>query len=228
MQWLHYKPKLAAFASLGLATALCAAMLVVRLMYAREWTHIGLAWNLFLAWIPLLLSLAAHGLYARRTVLGYVSMAACAIVWLLFFPNALYVVTDLLHLWPKNNVPIWFDLVMILSFAWTSYLLGIVSLYLMQSVVSDSFGKWTGWLFVIITLGLGSLGVYLGRFLRWNSWDVFFQPASLMQSMWDGMRDPLAHPRTLVFSLLFALFFISSYLTLFTLTLLPQERRRLE
>lgn len=96
----------------------------------------------------------------------------------------------------------------------------------MQSIVFESLGKWASWLFVITVLGLSSVGIYLGRFLRWNSWDIFLQPHSLIASVWEGLSNPLAHPRTLVFSMLFTLFFISTYLTLFTLTRLPQEQHR--
>jgi len=222
---LHHKYKLAILASLLLSTAVCIGMLILRMLYTREWTHALLVWNLFLAWIPLMFSFAAHSLYAKRTFLGYLSVLVFAVAWLVFFPNALYVITDLVHLQPQVNVPLWFDLILIVSFAWTSYLLGIVSLYLMQSLVADSLGTWSGWLFAVITLGLGSIGVYFGRFLRWNSWDLFLNPQPLVTSIWNGLNNPLAYPRTLVFSILFSLFFISTYITMFTLTLLPQERQ---
>lgn len=222
---VQHKHNFALLASLALASGLCLTMIGVRVVCSGTRTYTFLVWNLFLAWIPLACALAASSLRSHATRLSYTLATVCALLWLIFLPNSPYVMTDLLHLQPMGNIPHWFDLIMILSFAWTGYLLGIASLYLMQGLVLKSFGKWASRLFVVTVLSLSSVGIYLGRFLRWNSWDIFLQPHSLLVSVWEGLSNPLAHPRTLVFSMLFTLFFISTYLTLFTLTRLPQEQR---
>ncbi len=221
---LIQRKQVATLASLILTSALCAAIILARFIYSGTQTYRFLVWNLFLAWIPLGCAWAAQSFYQKKTTICYLLVLICAVTWLIFFPNSLYVMTDLLHLQPRDNIPHWFDLVMILSFAWAGYLLGIVSLRLMQAIVAKSLGKWASWLFVIATLSLGSLGIYFGRYLRWNSWDLIMQPAPLLASIWARLSHPLAHPRTIVFSLLFSLFFISTYFTISALAALQQEQ----
>jgi len=136
-----WKQKVGIFAALMFSSAVCLALYVVRVVYTGELTHFFLNWNLFLAWIPLLCAVAAYGMQALRSKLRYAAALPCAAVWLLFFPNAPYLLTDLLHLSAGEGAPAWFDLVMILSFAWTGLLLGFVSLYLMQDLVSQALGR---------------------------------------------------------------------------------------
>jgi uncharacterized membrane protein len=220
----QYKRKIALLASLALASALCVALLLIRMVYSGVPTYRFLLWNLFLAWVPLGCALAAYSFYEKRTRLSFIFVIACAATWLLFFPNSLYVLTDLLHLRPLGNVPHWFDLIMIVSFAWAGYLLGVASLYLMQDLVSKWLGVWAGWLFVCGALSLSSIGIYFGRFLRWNSWDILLRPTSLLPSILAGLRNPLAYPRILAFSFLLSFFFISTYLVVSAFTSLRQSK----
>ena len=98
-------------------------------------------------------------------------------MWLAFFPNAPYILTDFLHLGSMGDiVPGWYDVLLLYWFAWTGLILGIVSLYLMQEIVTRGLGTAAGWVFVVVAAGLGSFGIYLGRFLRWNSWDLVRRP----------------------------------------------------
>src|SRR6185503_3411706 len=102
--------------TLGLASALCVAMLVVRTVATREFDHIFMSWNLFLAWLPLLLALTARILYSAHRWLRYPAFVVCASLWLLFFPNAPYMMTDLIHLRPDQVVPLWYDALLLLAF----------------------------------------------------------------------------------------------------------------
>ncbi len=121
-----------------------------------------------------MLAAVAYRIATRRSALARLMVVPTAIVWLLFFPNAPYLVTDFVHLGQfHDNVPGWYDVMLIAWYAWTGLMLGVVSLRLMQEIVTRAAGSTAGWVLVAVVTALGSIGTYLGRFLRWNSWNVF-------------------------------------------------------
>jgi uncharacterized membrane protein len=203
--------------SLALTSCLCLALLMARVLYAHSFAFIGLFWNLFLAWLPMVSALAAFNLKNNHPRTSWVAVLACVLVWLLFFPNAPYILTDLIHLTQRGTMPLWYDLIMVITFAWAGTFLGLISLYLIQTLVRNAAGKLTGWLFALAVLALGSFGVYLGRFPRWNSWDVLADPLSLFADIWDRLSHPFAYHQTYTFSALFTLFLIAVYLMLVAL-----------
>ncbi len=206
----------AVFALLGLASAMCLALVLARTVYSHTGHFQFLIWNLFLAWIPLVLAAVAYRIATRRSALARLIVVPTAIVWLLFFPNAPYIVTDFVHLGQfHDNVPGWYDVMLIAWYAWTGLLLGIVSLRLMQEIVTRAAGSVAGWLLVAIVTALGSVGIYLGRFLRWNSWDVFQAPLALADKAWDRANQPNADERMLGFTVLFALLFLFVYVAVY-------------
>ena len=176
-----------------------------------------LLWNLFLAWIPYWLSLFLQRKY--REAPKKAGFFVATFVWLLFFPNALYIITDFIHLRPRGITPLWFDLILILSFAWTGLLLGFVSLQTVHEIVARHWNAMTGWLFAFAVLFLSSFGIYIGRFLRWNSWDIVFNPVALLSDMFDRVLNPLIHPRTYGMTLMLFLFFSVAYVTVIRLRL---------
>jgi len=202
--------------ALAFSTAVCAGLLALRMAYTRGITYFFLLWNLFLAWLPLLSALVAYNLNRRRPSFTTILVAASAVVWLVFFPNAPYILTDIMHL-KAAGVPLWYDLILLVTFAWTGSFLGHVSLYLMQIIVRRVVGPAWSWVFALGTLGLGSLGIYLGRFQRWNSWDLLHRPLDILRDIWQPIRHPFAHPQTVAFSVLFYLFLIASYWMMVTL-----------
>lgn len=131
--------------------------------------------------------------------------------WLLFFPNAPYIVTDFLHLKPRGPVPLWYDCVLLFSFAWNGALFGFYSLRIMHAMVERLTGPVRGWLFVFFVCVLAGLGVYLGRFERWNSWDIVHRPAPLIQSTVTKVIALDDHPRTAGIVLVFSAFLLSGY-----------------
>lgn len=220
--FLRHHRQLLVLASLLLATGLCAALLALRVAYTHSLDHGSLAWNLCLAWLPMGVALTAYNLFKRDSWFSWLAVAACALIWLLFFPNAPYMVTDIVHLWRGEGVPYWYDLILLVAFAWTSFLLGLVSLFLMQALVRRAAGAPASWLFAVGVLGLSGFGVYLGRFLRWNSWDVFLSPKGVLLDIWQLVRHPLANREAVVFSALFSVFCVCAYLILVALTHLRQ------
>ncbi len=219
---IRHRRQLSLVASLIFATAFCAGLLAFRIAYTRGLTYTNLAWNLFLAWLPVVSSFVAYKLYCQGLSYCTPLLLGSAFIWLLFFPNAPYLLTDILHLKP-SDVPLWYDLILLVAFAWTGTFLGLVSLYLMQTVVYRLAGGLASWLFVVGTLAAGSFGIYLGRFLRWNSWDIFTNPGQIVADIVQRLRDPLAHPQTFAFSLLFFLFLVSAYWMLIAVVQLGQH-----
>ena len=215
---------LTAFASLSFASVVCVALVVARIYRTGSLNYVFLVWNLILAWVPLVYAFIAYRIHKSR-IRNVLLIGGCALVWLLFLPNAPYILTDLLHLRVESNHLFWFDLLMLLWFAWTGFLLGFVSLHLMQSIVADSFGPVVGWPFAIVSLGLSSFGVFLGRFLRWNSWDILRDPFALFADIYHVFRHPFANFYTHAFWIILAAFLISVYVTLTTLTPLNHEQR---
>lgn len=188
------------------------SLLVVGRMYLG-WTinGIGLLWNLFLATIPLLWSTAFHRALQRKS---YAAACVAFSLWLLFLPNAPYILTDLIHLAPRSHVPEWFLLAMLLSCAGTGTLLGYISLMDVHREIERTFNKTTGWLVASGALMLCGFGIYIGRFLRWNSWNVLTSPLALLKTVLRQFIDAGPHPHPAGVTLIFGTGLIVGYLAL--------------
>lgn len=217
----RHKYKAGIFLLLSTSSVVSVTLVVARHFYSGTWQYYGLVWNLFLAWIPFLLAYLAYILsWQRRWV--YLVVAVFAFLWLIFFPNAPYILTDMQHLSMNvTNVPLWYDVILLTWFSWTGVLLGVVSLNLMQEIIKREFGRWIGWIFVFVAAGLSSAGVYIGRFIRLNTWDIFQDPGSTVESVWSWLQDPSL--RSVGFIGLYTLFFLFVYFTFYTFGHILQE-----
>jgi uncharacterized membrane protein len=135
------------------------------------------------------------------------------VIWLLFFPNAPYILTDLFHLRLKSAMPKWFDLILILSFAWTGLVFGYLSLWDIEKILSKSLSQIWISLISVCLLFIGSFGIYLGRYLRWNSWDIINEPFNLIYDISDRLINPFDHPRTWGVTLFMGIFLNMIYWT---------------
>lgn len=220
----------ATLAALALASAACVGLVAARALHAGFADYGFLVWNLFLAWIPFGLALIVYD-GARR---GRSSrwLAVVGLAWLLFLPNAPYIVTDFVHLGRHAGAPIWFDATMVAAFAGTGLLLGFLSLSLVQAVVARRLGRGAAWAFVVAVFGLTSVGIYLGRVLRFNSWDALVAPHALLDALWAPLADPYAHRKVLAVLVATTLALAVTYAVLHALGWLrpvedePHERRR--
>jgi uncharacterized membrane protein len=195
-------------------------MIVVRWIFTGDPEFLFLIWNLFLSWIPLGVSAIMSYRYSSRTGgRKLVALVPLGIVWLLFYPNAPYMITDFIHFRNNYTFLIWYDLVIYSIFIWTSFLLGFVSIYLVNRIVEKETNKITGWLFTLFILFLSSYGIYLGRFIRWNSWDLLLNPLALLQSILGNI-----HLQSLVFSLIYGMLLTLMYAFLYGLTYLKLEK----
>lgn len=176
-------------------------------------SYANLVFNLGLAWIPFIAAVLAY-LTRRNRITFWLIMPICTLVWLAFFPNAPYLLTDFQHLAQSGGrAPVWFDVILLIWFAWTGLFLGIASLYLMQEIVTGLSNRWIGWFFAISMTIVSSIGVFLGRFLRWNSWDLLYDPLLIAKDMYGIVRHPISNLPTYVFTILFTLLFLFIYLT---------------
>jgi len=212
--------------ALVLASLLCCAMAAARVLYSGRLTFVFFCWNLLLAWVPLGLSLALARWHAAGPKAGRLGTWALGTLWLAFFPNAPYIVTDLIHLRARTPVPLWFDALLVFAFALTGLCIAFVSLRVIQGLVERSRGTRTGWLFVVAVAGLTGFGVYLGRFQRWNSWDLVTPPAALLADAVKCVVDPASNFRAVGMTIAFGAFFGVSYVMLFALTRLRENALR--
>lgn len=207
--------------ALMFASLIGVALVTARIVVTKNFNYGFLIWNLFLAWMPMFFALLAVDKFRAGAHRNW-RFAALAGAWLLFFPNAPYIFTDFIHLLYGHYQRFWVDLTLILMCALTGMVLGFVSLYLMQSIVRRMYGQIASWLFIAAVAGLSGFGIYLGRFVRVNSWDIIARPLKLYNGVTNWAANPLANSHTFTFPLLFATFIFLAYVMLYTLTHLPK------
>jgi len=219
------------FALGGLLITATGISLVLARIHARisssdSFSSSSLVFNLGLAWIPFIAAVVAY-MASKYRITFYLIMPICTLIWLIFFPNAPYLLTDFQHLASSDgSSPLWFDVILMIWFAWTGLLLGVTSLYLMQEIATRAFNPILGWVFAIGATILSSIGVYLGRFLRWNSWDLLQDPLPIARDMYGIVRHPISNIPTYVFTILFTLLFLFIYLTIHLLGSIIREHAR--
>ncbi len=193
---------------IAVACAFCLAVLADRLELSGRTSFVFLSWNLLLAVLPLVFAWAAHGL--SRTRLKPLALLALA-PWLLFLPNAPYILTDLLHLKHRAPVPLWYDLLMLLSFALTGLFLGYLSLHHAERTLRAFVGRGWARAGIVAALFLSAFGIYLGRFLRWNSWDVLTDPYALALDVVRPVLHPFRYDHVWLMTGLLGVLLVSGY-----------------
>jgi uncharacterized membrane protein len=207
---IHGRQQWAALVALALASALCFGLVQYRAHFSGRMAFTAFFWNLLAATMPIYALRRSRG--RRWPIIGL-----CFIIWFLFFPNAPYIVTDLQHLQVRPPVPLWYDVITIMAFALTGLFIGYLSLYLMQEVVRAWYGRVVSWAFALGMLGVSAFGIYLGRFVRWNSWDALTAP---IETVTDAARlaNPAVNPQALAFSATFFAFSLVCYLIVYSFT----------
>ncbi|WP_108867064.1 DUF1361 domain-containing protein [Aquimarina aquimarini] len=188
------------------ATAFSFLLLLVRVLKTDSLFYLFLIWNLFLACIPYAIAL----LLSIRKTNHFIFWAGFAI-WLVFLPNSPYILTDLQHLRLSTLESIWFDVLLILSFAINGLIIGFASLNLIHSLLLQRFSKKNTNLISYSILMLCGFGIYLGRVLRWNSWDILQNPMKIVSDISKRILFPIEHINTWAFTLGFGCFLIIIY-----------------
>jgi len=197
-------------AALFAASAWCLVLVAARRHAYGPSGSRYLVWNLGLAWLPLVFALLLYIAFRRRHTIA--ELLALGAAWLVFLPNAPYVLTDFVHLGHRHRLV---DSMILASFAFTALGLGFASLLLVQIVVTRKAGAPAGWLVALSALFLASIGVYLGRVHRFNSWDVITRPRLVAWTMLQGLADPFAHLQILFFVAAGAGFLALAYVALY-------------
>jgi uncharacterized membrane protein len=185
-----------------------------------------LVYNLGLAWIPLLLALWLERILHIRLWSSWLALLA-TFLWLIFLPNSFYVISDFVHLTEVPRADIVFDVVMFSAFALNGLLLGYLSLFLVHGELRKRLSDRVSGLIVAGVLLLSSFAIYIGRDLRWNTWDVIFSPASLLFDVSDRLLNPGAHPQVLSTTLSFFIFLSSIYIAIFYVIRVMQRQKTL-
>ncbi len=211
--------------SLFLCFVFIGAMIGARILYSGSWRFVFMSWNLFLGWIPYLTSLLfkpaeRYSKNARILLFG---------VWLLFFPNALYIVTDIIHLEETERIPLWYDAVLLFMCSFAGLAMAFASVVnteeMLRKCLPAKQQKFMRF-FVITIFFVGSFGVYLGRFQRWNSWNIINDPLSLVTDILSNFISPIEHYRTWAVTILLTVLYSVVWFFINAFTLLRPQREK--
>lgn len=202
------------FISLGLMSGMAVALFLFEALFFHNIYLIGINWNLFLAWVPVFIVLYMEKLVSTN-LNQPIKILAYSILWLLFFPNAPYIITDLVHLYPytNNGSSYWHHQIMIYTFAFVSLICGLLSLYWIQKIWTACFSQALSRVFTISSIALSGYGVFLGRIERFNSWDFFIHPMPLAKYVLHSFGNPTA----ILITFEFATFIGLAYCMLYSL-----------
>lgn len=185
---------------------------IVRMFLFHTTSSLYMFWNIFLAFVPFFISSI---LYLHTTkeniikpffIIGFV-------LWLLFLPNAPYVMTDFIHLGRVKTIPVMYDIFFFFSSAYVSLLMGLYSLRHMEKIILLKFSRRVVNIVIPIIILFASFGMYLGRFLRFNSWDLFTSHTSLLSTIWDIFTKSNNYINVYSYTVLFFFFIYIAYVS---------------
>jgi uncharacterized membrane protein len=212
--------------ALGAASFGCLLMITLRVAVTGSIRYTYLLWNLFLAWIPYLLALGVRRAAGSDLNASLRPLAVLlALLWLFFYPNAPYILTDFVHVvripvklraphpMITENALLWYDIILNSAFAFIGHIIGLISLLVLHNTIGGKYGPRWGWAFAVIATSMGGYGIYLGRFERLNSWDIARDPVRTLRIAFAD----LANLKAVLVSLCFALFIFLTYLAVYFL-----------
>lgn len=180
---------------------------MVRIQF-KEAVDFSMDWNLFLSWIPLIVAFLVD-ITVKRFDKAYIWVGVWSVVWILFFPNAPYMITDLVHLSVDMGSDLtWHDMVMLFFYAEVSLFNGLVSVYWMHRSWQKTYSKATGNILLVLSFPMAGFGIYLGRVRRWNSWDILHNPQNLFNAIWQSLTDRTALILSLEFGVLLGMLYL--------------------
>lgn len=185
-------------------------LIFFRIAYSQGNYFLFLVWNLFLAFLPLVFIYGAS--YLRDKKASSISVFFLGGISLLFLPNSPYIITDLFHLkyW-NHTAPLWFDTLMIFSYASTGIILFYASLFMMEKLLKTYFKRSIVTFFLLGIIFLNAFGIYLGRYMRFNSWDIISNPMGLVGEILSYVSNPLEYPRIWGITITYGMLFFVGY-----------------
>ncbi|WP_077921370.1 DUF1361 domain-containing protein [Spirosoma sp. 209] len=194
----------------GLTLAGLSLVTMRGLLTGNWWFFVMLTWNLFLAFFPLGVVLVLRDLRTAGFLNRWLLLGSLA-VWLAFLPNAPYIITDLFHIQHIEPPLLWFDTITLFLFAQTGLLAGLYSTLIVHRIVRPLAGTWPTWGLMLGSQVLSGLGIYLGRFGRWNSWDVLTNPVALTRALTRVYQDHLSLKLTLSYGFVLVVVYLAFY-----------------
>lgn len=196
---------------------LSVTLLVYRFIFSDSFRYVFMLWNMLLAAIPAML---AYWLVIRIKKYGWLKpkQLALSAIWLAFLPNSFYLVTDFIHLRPTYEADILYDIVMLASFWINGLILGYLGLILIHRELKLRISPQNAWPVILAVILASSFAIYLGRFTRWNTWDLLLQPAGLLFDVSDRFVNPGAYPQTFSTTLLLFVFLSVTYVVIWEIT----------
>lgn len=182
--------------TLGLLSSLCLGLFTFRLLATGVSRYWFVPENLLLAWLALFFGWILVQQLERR---GWRNWRALSLtgLWLLFLPNAWYVMTDFIHVFDSGEINYLYDIAMITILTLTGFLLGFTSLFIVHRQLLKRIDIFSSIFLIEMIILLASFAIYLGRDLRWNTWDIFTNPSGLILSITDRLINPFGFPHTL-------------------------------
>ncbi len=196
--------------SLGVASLVSVGFWVVAAISQHRLYEWYLNWNLFLAWLPLWFAALLTRMLRHKPWSSWEGLGL-TFLWLVFLPNSFYMVSDFIHLREVPANAVLYDAVMFVSFIFCGATVGFLSLYLVHEQLRKRLPSRQASPLISAVLLICSFAIYLGRNLRWNSWDVLVNPAGLLFDVSDRILHPTAHPQTFTITLSFFVLLVTFY-----------------
>lgn len=168
------------------SSAISLTLLFGRMIFVIDWAFYFIIWNLFLAWVPFILAYYLNYFASKK---GIYFQTILFIIWLLFLPNAPYLITDFIHLTTWYKLPIWYDIILFTSFAWNGIMLGFVSIFLVENFLKKILTTKKANALINLSLFLSCFGIYFGRYMRHNSWDILAHPILIAGNLANTILD---------------------------------------
>lgn len=210
--------------ALGLSTLTAVVLLVADSVSNHETTHGYLLWNLALAWLPLVLAVWLRHILSHKLWSSWEALVA-SVAWIIFLPNAFYMISDFIHLANAGLGGALNVVLLFVAFVYIGVVLGMSSLYLIHAELLKRFSRHSSAVIVMLVLLLCSFAIYIGRDLRWNSWDILVNPTGLLFDVSERAMHPAQYPTILAFVVPLFLLLSSMYvLVLASIRLASRQR----
>jgi len=186
-----------------LLSVFCVMLSICRIWLTDSYEYAFMTWNLFLALAPFVISyfVASYEALYPKLLVGL-----CFLTWLVFYPNGPYLITDLIHLRDHRKGPLlWFDLILFFSYAYVGLLLAVDSAKHIHEVMARYIYKRLTYVIMSMFFFAVAFGVYLGRFMRWNSWDLFYRPLDIFGDLADCVLNPTDNAKAYLMTIFFGL-----------------------
>lgn len=204
-------------ATLMASSLVSVLLLVVRMIVGGNTKFVFMIWNLFLAWLPVVFALAFRYNLVKHRLLSWQNLGLL-FLWLGFLPNSFYLMSDLIHLQSSGEASVLYDVAMMMSFIINGLILGYISVYIIHVQLIKKLSYWGMLGFLGVVFMACGFAIYLGRFLRWNTWDLIINPFGIIVDLSERVVSPVLHIQTYIVTGVFFILLSSTYAVIFQLT----------